>query len=299
MEEPLPEHTSHAVADFMRREKLGPDFADTVARVYVPLAERIVALAQDRRGFVVGICGSQGSGKSTGAGVLRILLEASGLRVAVLSIDDLYLPKETRRQLADDVDSLLATRGPPGTHDVALGEKLLDRLGEPGATEIPRFDKSRDTRSDPSEWDRFQGPADVILFEGWCVGARSQPPDALANPINDLERNSDADGKWRRYVNDALAGPYQHLFGRIAFLILLKAPSFEVVANWRKEQEAKLRARVGAASGVMTDDQIDRFVQYYERLTRFILTEMPARADAVVTLNASRHPLALEIRQAG
>jgi D-glycerate 3-kinase len=173
---------------------------------------------------------------------------------------------------------------------------LLDTLGTAQVTAIPRFDKSRDTRSDPSEWEQFQGPADIILFEGWCVGARPESPEALIDPINDLERNSDPDGTWRRYVNDALAEPYQRLFGRIEFLVFLKAPSFEVVAGWRKEQEAKLRDRVGSASNVMTDAQIDRFVQYYERLTRFMLAEMPPRADALVTLDESRHPLDLDIR---
>src|SRR6185437_7377680 len=107
------------------REKLGPEFSQTVERIYRPLAKRILSLPRHR---VVGICGSQGSGKSTGAGVLRILLEAAGLRVAALSIDDLYLPKESREKLAEAVDPLLVTRGPPGTHDVALGEKVLDSL---------------------------------------------------------------------------------------------------------------------------------------------------------------------------
>jgi D-glycerate 3-kinase len=277
----------------MRREKLGPEFAQIVEHIYRPLAARILALPKHR---VVGICGSQGSGKTTGAGVLRILLETAGLRVADLSIDDLYLPKEKREQLARDVDPLLATRGPPGTHDVVLGEQVLDSLLKPQRTAIPRFDKSRDTRCNPAQWDQFQGPADIILFEGWCVDAKPQPREALAQPINALERESDKDGKWRRYVNDALAGPYQDLFGRIAFLIFLKAPSFEVVAGWRKEQEAKLRGRAGGGSGLMTDSQIDRFVQFYERLTRFMLAEMPARADALVTLGESRQPLKLDIR---
>lgn len=296
MSEHLPHKAQGAIAQFMRREKLGPDFADMVARIYLSLAGRIEALAGARAGAVAGICGSQGSGKSTGTGVLRILLEAEGLKVATLSIDDLYLPKEAREKLARDVHPLLATRGPPGTHDVALGERLLDSLGKPGVTAIPRFDKSRDTRADPSQWEQFQGPADIVLFEGWCVGARPQPPQALAQPVNDMERNSDPDGQWRTYVNDALAGPYQNLFGRIEFLAFLKAPSFEVVAGWRKEQEAKLRARVGMGAGVMSDAAIDRFVQFYERLTRFMLVEMPARADAVVRLSAGREPLALEFR---
>ena len=296
MPKPATEHARESIAEFVQQEKLGPEFTDTVERIYRPLADRIRQMKDSRRGCIVGICGSQGSGKSTGAGVLRILLKAAGLRVAVLSIDDLYLPKEAREKLAQDVHPLLATRGPPGTHDVALGERVLDDLLRPQCTAIPRFDKSRDTRCDPSQWDQFQGPAEIILFEGWCVGARPEPVEALAKPVNDLERNLDAAGIWRHYVNDALAGPYQHLFGRIEYLILLKAPSFEVVAGWRKEQEAKLRARAGAAAGVMSDAQIDRFVQYYERLTRFILAEMPSRADAVVRLSPSRQPLDLDIR---
>ncbi len=292
---PLPEKTRAAIAEFMRREKLGPGFVEMVARIYLPLATRIETLAQARRGLIVGFCGSQGSGKSTGAALLRILLEAADLRVAILSIDDLYLPKAARQKLAEDVHPLLATRGPPGTHDVALGEKLLDTLLKPQLTAIPRFDKSRDARTDPSLWDQFQGPADVILFEGWCVGAKPQPPQALTDPVNDLERECDPEGRWRRYVNNALAGPYQQLFSRIRFLAFLKAPSFDVVTGWRKEQEHKLRARTGAASDVMSDAQLDRFVQFYERLTRFMLTEMPSRADAVIRLDPEREPLELDI----
>ena len=290
-----PDDAGTAIADFMRREKLGPDFAETVAQVYRPLAVRIVTLARTHPGLIVGFCGSQGSGKSTGVAVLKILLEAEGLRAATLSIDDLYLSKGARQELADEVHPLLATRGPPGTHDVALGEGVLDALVKPQATSIPRFDKAHDTRMDPSRWDRFQGPADVILFEGWCVGARPQEPQALAEPINALERNCDPDGRWRRYVNDALAGPYQHLFGRIDFLVFLAAPSFEVVAGWRKEQEAKLRARTDGSSHVMSDQEIDRFVQFYERLTRFMLAEMPSRADALVRLGENRQPLEMDI----
>ena len=285
-----------AIADFMRREQLGSGFADTVERVYRPLANRIGALAANQPGLVVGLCGSQGSGKSTGAALLQILLDEARFETAVLSIDDLYLPKEERKKLAEEVDPLLATRGPPGTHDVALGERLLSALPGPQVTAIPRFDKARDTRADPSQWEQFQGPADIILFEGWCVGARPEPPTALTKPINELERIFDPNGRWRRYVNNALAGPYQQLFSRLSFLILLQAPSFEVVARWRKEQEHKLRARVGDAANVMTDAQIDRFVQYYERLTRFILAEMPSRADAVVTLDPNRHVSGFELR---
>jgi D-glycerate 3-kinase len=283
------------IADFMRREKIGPEFAQTVERVWRPLGVRIQTLARGGKGLVVGICGSQGSGKSTGAAVLQILLRKAGLAVATLSIDDLYLSHAERSHLAETVHPLLATRGPPGTHDVALGAHLLDVLGKPGVIDIPRFDKARDTRADSAQWDRFEGPADVILFEGWCVGARAQPPEGLAEPLNDLERNEDRDGTWRRAVNAALAGPYRALFDRIAFQVFLAAPSFDVVAGWRKEQEAKLRQKSDGGRA-MSDAQIDRFVQFYERLTRFMLAEMPDRADALMRLGGKREILEFDIR---
>lgn len=286
-----------AIADFMRRERLPSAFADTISRIYQPLAARLAVLARTDPGALVGICGAQGSGKSTGAAVLQMLLASSGLRVAVLSLDDLYYSAEERAKLARDIDPLLATRGPPGTHDIALGVAVLAGLRTAGPTAIPRFDKQRDARRDPSEWDRFEGPADLILFEGWCVGAWPQPPEALIEPVNALERQRDPDRRWRTYVNDSLGGAYQRLFSRIAFLSLLQAPSFAVVAGWRKEQEHKLRDRAGDAPGVMSDADIDQFVQYYERLTCWILAEMPARADALVRLDAARKPSSLEIRR--
>jgi D-glycerate 3-kinase len=107
--------------------------------------------------------------------------------------------------------------------------------------------------------------------------------------VNDLERDEDPQAVWRGYVNDQLDGPYQALFARLHDLVLLEAPSFEVVAGWRAEQEAKLRAK---RPGGMTDAEVARFVAHYERLTRWILAEMPARADWVVTLDAERNPYA-------
>lgn len=132
------------------------------------------------------------------------------------------------------------------------------------------------------------GPVDVILFEGWCVGARAQGAAALVQPVNALERLEDPDGIWRTYVNDQLDGPYQPLFGMLHDLVLLQPPGFEVVAGWRAEQEAKLRARTGKG---MDAAELDRFLAHYERLTRWILTEMPDRADWVVPLDAQRTPL--------
>jgi D-glycerate 3-kinase len=165
----------------------------------------------------------------------------------------------------------------------------IDQLRAKGKVTLPRFDKATDNRRPRGTWQTVASPVDVILLEGWCVGAVSQGRAALATPVNDLERDEDPQGVWRAYVNDQLDGPYQALFDRLHDLVLLEAPSFEVVAGWRSEQEAKLRAK---GAGGLDEPQIARFVAHYERLTRWILAEMPARADWVVTLDTQRNPYA-------
>ena len=253
------------------------------------LAARI-ATAGRPAPLIVGLTGPQGSGKSTLAAQLPPSLAARGLRAAVLSLDDLYLPKSERLRLAREVHPLLATRGVPGTHDVPLGVEVLAGLGRAGETLVPSFDKAADDRRPASAWGRFEGPADVIVFEGWCVGARAQPPQALATPVNELERTADPDGVWRRYANEALAGPYRGLFDPIGFQALLLAPGFEVVLGWRTEQEHALIARGGAGQ---TDAELAVFVQHYQRLTGWIAEEMPPRADAVVRLDREREALSI------
>jgi D-glycerate 3-kinase len=271
---------------YLRQQRLPGSYRAFVDAALRPIADRVGGIDRQGSPLVIGVTGAQGSGKSAAAGALALLLQDRGRRTAVLSIDDLYLTLAERRRLAVEVDPLLATRGVPGTHDVALGLAVLDSLGRAGETAIPRFDKGKDDRRDRADWDVIAGPVDVILFEGWCVGARPQPDAALVQPINELERTRDADGRWRHYANSQLAGPYQALFGRIGFQALLRAPSFDAVLGWRQEQEHKLRQ--GDPDAGQSDAQIAVFIQYYERLTRWIDAEMPSRADALVQLGPQR-----------
>lgn len=253
-------------------------------------------LDEGPRPLVLGLCGSQGSGKSTLANQLVEHFSRQGLKVATLSLDDLYLPHATRQALARDVHPLLATRGVPLTHDVGEGLCLLvdAKAGKP--VRLPRFDKANDDRVPLDQWSQAEGELDLMIFEGWCLGAAPVPEAALAEPINALERNQDADGRWRRAVNTALAGPYQALFGLIDRLILLAAPDFEVVRRWRLDQEDELRAKLAAEGRdpalAMDATAIDRFVQHYERITRAILAELPGRADLTLHLNYDRDPSA-------
>ncbi len=286
-----------AVADwvdsFLQRERLPAAYRDTINNALLPLAAAITQRARLSDHLVlVGLSGAQGSGKSTAAAALVELLAREGLPATALSIDDFYLPRAAREELAREVHPLLATRGVPGTHDVELAQATIDSLAGDEPVLLPSFDKARDDRRPRREWRTVTGPLRVVVLEGWCVGARPQSPEELATPINALERDEDADGRWRASVNAALSGPYRPLFDRLSPLVLLQAPSFEVVQGWRAEQERKLRAKLesGGAdtSRVMDDAGIARFIAHYERVTRHILAEMPRRADHIIRLSTSR-----------
>lgn len=241
-----------------------------------------------RAGTVVGVSGSQGSGKSTRVAVLqRLLRERHGQRAAVVALDNFYRTRAERGRLAATVHPLLATRGVPGTHDVGLAARLLDRLValRPGErVRLPRFDKVRDDRADAAG-PEVEGPVDLVLFEGWCVGTPAQTDAELATPVNALEATEDADGRWRRYVNDQLAGDYRRLFERLGPLVFLAAPDFETVFRWRAQQERGNVREAGVGTSSLTDPaRLRRFIDHYERLTRHALRVMPEYADVVLEL---------------
>ncbi len=269
-------------------EQLPGAYAETVDRHWRPIAADIAAAAKTRgHPLVIGINGSQGSGKSTLCQCLELLLDTEhGLQAATLSLDDLYMTRSERKALAATVHPLLMTRGVPGTHDVALGAAVIAdvRAGRTGMR-LPRFDKGRDDRIAVVDWPVVESKIDILLFEGWCIGATPQLPAALTHPINCLEQAEDAESRWRHHVNAALAGPYRELFAPLDLLVMLAAPRFEVVLGWRLLQEHKLRARTGQG---MSAAAVERFVMHFERLTRHMLSAMPDQADIVVRLG-ERH----------
>lgn len=286
------------IDEFVQREALPASYASDAQRCFLPLLQDIVAAirASERRPFVVGINGAQGSGKSTLADLLSVLLSHDGFRVAKLSIDDFYFGRARRERLADEIHPLLRSRGVPGTHDTQHALRLMQELADAGSGDwvsLPGFDKSTDDCLPAAACARVEGPIDVVLLEGWFVGAGPQQEEELEEAINPLERNEDADGVWRGYVNRALAGDYQRLFEQLQMLILLQAPGFEQVLEWRSLQEEKLRLNSPAgASGLMDGAAIERFIQHFERLTRHCLRSLPAAADRVFRLDPQHriHP---------
>ena len=261
----------------------GPDPAALTA--LVALADE--ALARRAGLVVLGLAGPQGSGKSTLAAALCRAMTARGIATAALSLDDLYHTRAHRLALAAQVHPLLITRGGPGTHDVALGLSTIAALARGEPARLPRFDKAADDRW-PEADDCAPGPTRLLVFEGWCLGARPQPADALVHPVNALEANEDRDLVWRTHANAALAGDYARLWACIDVLAMLRAPDFASVVRWRAEQEHVLRQSAGDAPGVMDAPALARFMAHYERLTRHLLADLPDRADLVIALAADR-----------
>ena len=246
-------------------------------------------IARSRRTYILGLSGLQGSGKSTLARVMKAQAEARGWATEVLSLDDFYYARSEREVLARDIHPLLRTRGVPGTHEIELLMSVLAAL--PQASERlpvlhPRFDKGRDTRLPPSRWPRVTRPPTLVIVEGWALGIRPQLQVAMAKPVNELERSEDADGSWRHWVNKQLRG-YQPLWRKFDALIVLQAPSWEIVRRWRGEQEQELLAR--HAPLAMNGAAMERFLAHFERLSRHALASLPAVSDTCVEYDDDRN----------
>ena len=287
--------TPQLIQEFLRSEDLPATYGEDVLTWFLPVAqELLLQLASNHnKPLFIGINGAQGTGKSTMAKLFELCYTEAGLKVAVLSIDDFYLSKAARTQLAETVHPLLATRGVPGTHDVEQLKSCLNQLldSQAGTVKIPRFDKAADNLFSEDHWAMAALPIDLVILEGWFIGLEPEPREHLLAPVNHLEAIEDGDGSWRNFVNNSLRSDFADLFGRLDSLLMLQAPSFEQVFAWRSLQEEKLKRkrapRVDAdTSGVMGPEEIGRFIQHFERLTRHALKTLPRKADWVFHLDS-------------
>ncbi|HEV7490563.1 MAG TPA: kinase [Rhodanobacteraceae bacterium] len=261
------------------------------------LLEAMLECLPRRRGAaLVGLSGLQGSGKSTLARQIAAAARTRGIWIEILSLDDFYFGRSARAALAREVHPLLATRGVPGTHDLALLDQTLRALRNATPrhpARVPRFDKGRDTRVPPSRWRRVARTPRLILLEGWCIGVPPQRARELVLPVNAIERRDDAKGAWRSWVNAQLAGDYARLWRKLDALILLAAPNFAIIERWRGEAERELLRR--NAPLAMPAPTLRRFLMHYERLSRHMLRALPAIADIVITLDENRRVRGIRI----
>lgn len=197
------------------------------------------------------------------------------LKVLTLSLDDFYKTRVDRQSMAKEVHPLFSRRGVPGTHDVDLANSTLSAVkswATSSSIRIPWFDKSIDDRGSESEWISVTSAIDIVLFEGWCINAKPQSEEALAQPINQLEQELDPHGIWRSHVNSELAGDYQDLFNLIDYSITFYPPSFGTVCQWRSLQEQQLISKLELlgqmTEGTMNPKELADFMMHFERISR-------------------------------
>ena len=244
---------------------------------------------------LVGFSGCQGSGKSTLVALMaRVMREVHGVSTVVLSLDDFYLTKAARAALGESIHPLFATRGVPGTHDLALLNEAISALRQPaGAVPLPAFDKALDDRTELVHWRQVSAPVQLIFLEGWCVGLSPQSESELEVPISPMEAEQDPSLVWRREVNRQLANGYADVFGQLDALLLLQAPSFDAVFEWRWQQEQRLseqfqRDHPDKPDPTMSRSAVTDFVLHYQRLTEHALKTLPDQADFVWELATDR-----------
>ena len=188
--------------------------------------------------------------------------------------------------MSKKVHSLFLTRGVPGTHDLGLINKTIKKLKTKKfkTVLIPKFDKSIDDRLKKNKWQKIKNRPNIIIFEGWCVGARHQKDSELKNPLNPIEKKYDLNLVWRRTVNYYLKNQYKKLFNKLDKLIYLKAPDFDWVFRWRLHQEEKMKL-TSKDKKIMSKSEVRNFIMYYERLTKHMMRDLKNISDLTIYLD--------------
>ena len=268
---------------FKNKEKMIKSFL-------IPLCFWISKKANKKRPYFVGLAGGQGTGKTTISSLIRIILtKYFKLNVFRISIDDFYKTRKERINLSKRVHPMLLTRGVPGTHDINMmlnffrksKSKKFKRLN------LPTFNKANDDRYNKKKWYDLKKRPDVIIFEGWCVGAKSEKNTTLNKTINSLERAKDQKKIWRKYVNHQLKSKYKNLYSQLNCLIYLKAKNFSLLQKWRLKQERKLWIKSKVKSKIMSRGDVLNFMQTYQRITQNMFRNMPKYASVIFNLNSN------------
>ena len=277
---------------FLNREKiLGKSKEEKIKKlkkIYIPMSFWIENKYKKKgETLILGFSGGQGSGKTTVTGILKIILKKFfKRRIHVSSIDDFYKPLDVRYKMSQKIHPLFKTRGVPGTHDIILIKNFFRnmKINKFKKLKLPKFDKSIDDRLKSRHFYKIKKKPEIIILEGWCVGAKPQSNFLIKKPINNLEKNEDKDLVWRKYVNEKLKKEYKVLFSMLDHFIFMKVPDFNMALKWRLVQERKLRNKFQWSKKIMNFKEIKRFVMFYQRITLQMIKDLSKSASVVMLL---------------
>ena len=269
---------------FKNKEKMIKSFL-------IPVSFWISRRVNKKKPLIIGLAGGQGSGKTTISSILTLILQKYfKLKVFKVSIDDFYKTRKDRKLLSKNKHPLLMTRGVPGTHDMGLILKFFKKIKSNNFKElkIPKFDKAIDDRYKKGSWYKIKSKPDVVIFEGWCVGAKPQSYSIIKKPINNLEKNEDKHMIWRKHVNNKLKKEYKKIFSKIDQFIFIKIPNFKVVFKWRSLQESKIKKNLNINKKIMSRNELKRFIMFYERITLQMIKDLSKSASILMILKKNQ-----------
>ena len=258
----------------------------------IPVCFWIVKKANNKKPFFVGLAGGQGTGKTTISSIIKIILtKYFKLKVFKISIDDFYKTRKERISLSKKVHQMLLTRGVPGTHDINVILNFFKKVKKKKfiSLKLPSFNKAVDDRFNKKYWYNIKDRPDVIIFEGWCVGAKPEKSNLLKKTINYMEKVNDPKLIWRKYVNQQLKTKYKKLYSELNCLIYLKATNFNLLQKWRLKQEHKLwlKSKKKFKNKIMSKGDIIDFMQTYQRITESMFRTMSKFASIIIHLNSN------------
>jgi len=259
---------------------------ESLKKIYIPMSFWIEKKYQKKgKTLFLGLSGGQGSGKTTVTEILKIILKKFFKReIQVSSIDDFYKTLKERNYMSYKIHNLFKTRGVPGTHDINLLKKFFYNLKKKNLKKFksPKFDKSTDDRFKKRYWNNIKKKPEIVILEGWCIGAKPQSNTLIKKPINILEKQDDKNFIWRKYVNEKLKKDYKSLFTKIDHFIFIKIPNFKMVFKWRLLQEKKLRQKSYSNKKIMNYKEIKRFIMFYQRITLQMIKDLSKSASVVM-----------------
>ena len=267
---------------------------NNLKRTYIPISFWIENKYKKKGSTLfLGFSGGQGSGKTTVTKILKIILKKFFKRkICVSSIDDFYKSLKERKKMANNIHPLFQTRGVPGTHDTNLLVNFLRKIIKKKFKKfkLPKFDKSIDDRLEKKYWINIKEKPEIVILEGWCIGAKPQKNSLINKPINILEKKEDKNLVWRKYVNKKLKKEYKKIFSMIDHFVFMKIPNFNIVSKWRFLQERKLEKKSKSKKKVMSYGEIKRFIMFYERITLQMIKDL-SKSASVVMLMKKNHEI--------
>ena len=270
---------------FKNKEKMIKSFL-------IPISFWIAKKAKKNKPCIVGLSGGQGSGKTTISSIISIILRKYfKLNVFIISIDDFYKTRKERFLLSKRIHPFLMTRGVPGTHDINMMLDFFKRVKGKKfrSLKLPKFNKVTDDRYNKKSWYSLKKKPDIIIFEGWCVGAKAEKNNTVKKSVNSMEKLKDTKLTWRSYVNEQLKTKYKQLYDQLNCLLYIKSSNFTLLKKWRIKQEKKLRLKNKRSNKfkIMSDQEVINFMQTYQRVTQSMFKYVPKYASIILNLKSN------------